>query len=166
MVDDTPLIAETRSNKKQGHRVFCCCDSRKAAILVSLVALVLMILALIGAALDTTPTDVWTWVSLSVSILFYLLVIWGAIRYHRCAVAISLIWEIVAIVLLCIGTAQYDWKSVTAEEKQNGAITVAVILAWRLIVVYANGTFLYEVGKGIMSHETHSRERYSCCCNV
>ena len=83
--------------KTKGHRVFCCCDSRKATIMVSLVALVLNILALISRA-TVKPVDGWGIAAYSVSILFYFLVIWGTIRYHRCAVIISLIWQIVAVV--------------------------------------------------------------------
>ena len=85
------------SKKTKGHRVFCCCDSRKATIMVSLVALVLNILALINKA-TVKPVDGWGIAAYSVSVLFYFLVIWGTIRYHRCAVIISLIWQIVAVV--------------------------------------------------------------------
>ena len=65
--------------------------------MVSLVALVLNILALINKA-TVKPVDGWGIAAYSVSILFYFLVIWGTIRYHRCAVIISLIWQIVAVV--------------------------------------------------------------------
>ena len=85
------------TKKTKGHRVFCCCDSRKATIMVSLVALVLNILALIGRA-TVKPVDGWGIAAYSISVLFYFLVIWGTIRYHRCAVIISLIWQIVAVV--------------------------------------------------------------------
>eukprot|EP01083_Nonionella_stella_P038205 103957_1 len=116
MTDSTPLIPE-QSNKKQGHRVLCCCDSRKAAILVSLVALVLSVLALIGAAMAGNPNAVTIAVT-SVSILFYFLVVWGAIRYHRCACILSLIWEIAAVVLIIIGAAATDWSSMSDEDKE------------------------------------------------
>ena len=91
------ILYHTLSKKTKGHRVFCCCDSRKATIMVSLVALVLNILALISRA-TVKPVDGWGIAAYSVSILFYFLVIWGTIRYHRCAVIISLIWQIVAVV--------------------------------------------------------------------
>ena len=169
MVDSTPLISEnSNKNRKQGHRVLCCCDSRKATIFLSLVALVLSIMALVGAVMpnEGVPENAWSIATFSISIFFYLLVIWGAIRYHRCAVIVSIIWEIAALVMIIIGTVQYDWSSVSSSEKQSGAIALAILMAWRLLVIYAEGTFVYEVNKGIMSHETHSREKYSCCCNV
>lgn len=167
MVDDTPLIAE-KSRKKQGHRVLCCCDSRKAAVLVSLVALVFSILALVGAAIPSTdvPVNTWSIVTFSLSILFYMLVIWGAIRYHRCAVFTSLLWDATSFVILIIGMVTYNWDSLKEDERIQSIAAMSIILVWRLLTIYANSTFLYEVGKGIMSPENHSRERYSCCCNV
>jgi len=167
MVDDTPLIAQTSSNKKQGHRVLCCCDSRKGAIFVGLASVILMIITLIGyTASSSGPTDAWTIANLSISILFYLLVIWGAIRYHTCAVLVSLIWEVVALVLIIIGTATYDWDSVSGQQKEEDIAAVAILMAWRVLVIYVNSTFLREVNSGVMSERTHSREKYSCCCNV
>ncbi|KAL7544458.1 hypothetical protein ACHAWF_007838 [Thalassiosira exigua] len=164
MADETPLIG-TESKGKQGHRVLCCCDSRKAVILVSLVALVLMILGLIGVIKDHTGNS-WTIASLSISIAFYLLVIWGAIRFHRCAVLCSFIWEIVAMVFMIIGAATYNWSLVSGQEKESAIAAVVIILLWRMLVLYSLATFLREVRNGIMSPETHKRERYSCCCNV
>ena len=162
MTDSTPLVQQ-QNNKKQGHRVFCCCDSRKATILVSLVALILNIIFL---AYPGNANSVWAIVVYSISILFYLLVIFGAIRYHRCAVIISLIWQLVAVVLIIIGTIQFDWSSVSGDTKTQDIIAVTVALIWYLVVIYSLGTFVREVSNGIMSPATHSREKYACCCNV
>ena len=164
MTDSTPLVQQ--NNKKQGHRVFCCCDSRKATILVSLVALILNIIFLIGYATGNHANSVWAIVVYSISIAFYLLVIFGAIRYHRCAVIISLIWQLVAVVLIIIGTIQFDWSSVSGDTKTQDIIAVTVALIWYLVVIYSLGTFVREVSNGIMSPATHSREKYACCCNV
>jgi O-antigen/teichoic acid export membrane protein len=165
MTDSTPLVQQ-QNNKKLGHRVFCCCDSRKATILVSLVALILNIIFLIGYATGNHANSIWAIVVYSISILFYLLVIFGAIRYHRCAVIISLIWQLVAVVLIIIGTIQFDWSSVSGDTKTQDIIAVTVALIWYLVVIYSLGTFVREVSNGIMSPATHSREKYACCCNV
>ena len=149
---------------KLGHRVFCCCDSRKATILVSLVALVLSILAIISYSLK--PINGWGIAVSCISTLFYILVIWGALRYHRCAVILSLIWQLVALVLKVIGTARYDWGALQGDDKTAAIIAVAVIMTWDVVVIYCLGTFVSEVSRGIMTKETHSREKYSCCCNV
>ena len=124
MTDSTPLVQQ--NNKKQGHRVFCCCDSRKATILVSLVALILNIIFLSCSI----SNSIWAIVVYSISIAFYLLVIFGAIRYHRCAVIVSLIWQLVAVVLIIIGTIQFDWSSVSGDTKTQDIIAVTVALIW------------------------------------
>lgn len=167
MTDSTPLISE-QSHKKRGHRVLCCCDSRKATILVSLVALVVYILALVGVAWpgDGVPVNGWVIAVYAISILFYFLVIWGAIRFHRCACVLCLIWEIVAIALSITGMAFFDWSTITSSEKEGVIAFFSIMLAWRVLVVYSLGTFVSEVGSGIMSAETRRREQYSCCCNV
>ena len=150
---------------KLGHRVFCCCDSRKATILVSLVALVLSILAIISYSIQK-PTNGWGIAVSCISTLFYILVIWGALRYHRCAVILSLIWQLVALVLKVVGTARYDWGALQGDDKTAAIVAVAVIMTWDVVVIYCLGTFASEVSRGIMTKETHSREKYSCCCNV
>mmetsp|Transcript_27038 Transcript_27038/g.56324 ORF Transcript_27038/g.56324 Transcript_27038/m.56324 type:complete len:168 (+) Transcript_27038:187-690(+) len=167
MVDSTPLISGG-SNKKQGHRVLCCCDSRKATIFVATPALVLSIIALVSVAIDgqSLSNNAWTIATFSLSILFYILVIWGAIRYHSGAVIVSVLWEIASIVLLIITAVQYPWSSLNEQDKQDGAWILGVQFAWRLLVIYAEGTFVSELSRGIMSAATHSREKYSCCCNV
>ena len=147
-------------------QVFCCCDSRKATVLVSLVALILSILGLINITAGSATADAWSITQYSVSILFYVLVIWGAIRYHRCAVIVSLIWQTAWFVLVIIGLAMSDWSTVSEEEKNANIIGAAVGLIWYLVVIYSLGTFVREVSNGTMSPATHSREKYSCCCNV
>ncbi len=169
MVDSTPLIAEARSKKKMGHRVLCCCDSRKATIFISFGALLLSILSLVLMAVPESGVENTGWQSIvvpSVSIFFYLMVIWGAIRFHRCAVTLCLIWEITALAFLCWGAAVTSWESLTGEEKNAMIGVYAISIAWRAFVIYAMGIFVSEVSNGIMSYETIGREKYSCCCNV
>merc|ERR1711862_659817 len=148
--------------------VLCCCDSRKATIIFSLVALVLNILALIQTVSNEGPVEqnAWTIAAYSVSILFYILVVCGAIRYHRCMVFISLVWVITSMVFVIIGAVGYDWDSLSGNDKDIGIVALSIVLAWDLLVVYSLGSFIMEVGSGVMSPETHSREKYSCCCNV
>jgi len=109
MVDSTPLIAEgARPEKKMGHRVLFCCDSRKATIIISFGALLLSILSLVLMAVPESGVENTGWASIvvpSVSIFFYLMVIWGALHFHRCVVTICLVWEIVALVLICLVAA-------------------------------------------------------------
>jgi hypothetical protein len=170
MVDSTPLIAEARPQGKMGHRVLCCCDSRKATIFISIGALAMTITSLVLMAVPGSGVENTGWDSIiipSIDIVFYLLVIWGAIRFHRCAVTICLIWEIIALILICVSAGLLDWSSIATEQEKYAAIwLIGVSIAWKTFVIYAMGTFVSEVSSGIMSHETIDREKYSCCCNV
>ena len=104
--------------------------------------------------------------SYAISILFYLLVICGAIRYHTCACLVSMVWVLFSLGVNIYFAAATNWDAYTQDEKNANILAVSVILAWQVFVIYALGTFIHEVNKGIMSPETHSREKYSCCCNV
>ncbi len=162
MVDSTPLIPDSRG-KKQGHRVLCLCDSRKAVMIINLLALVLVIGGIIAAAVDDTlKSDVATIVGYCVDILFYLIVMFSALQFHRFAVIVAIIWTVASIV----------WTSVIliidreklAEETSNQLdviIFFAVYYVIHLFVIYVEWIYVSEVGKGIMSRETHSREKYS-----
>ena len=104
--------------------------------------------------------------SFAIGILFYLLVICGAIRYHTCACILSMIWIIFSLCMNIYVAATTDWNDYTQDEKKVNVIAISVVIVWQVFVIYALGTFIHEVHKGIMSPETHSREKYSCCCNV
>ena len=142
----------------------------KATLMLAFIALLGSIAGLVGVLVGNLTweglSQAWPITLYSVSIAFYLLVMWGAIRFHRCAVALSVAWEIVALVLLCLATAEYNWSGLSEEDKIGYGVFVTVAMIWRLVVIYAESTFLSEIGKGIMSPQTHSREKYSCCCNV
>ncbi len=79
-----------------------------------------------------------------------------------------MIWELVAIALLIAVAAMFDWASVSEDQNEKAGLIslLAVAVAWRLLVVYSYFSFVSEVSSGIMSPETHDREKYSCCCNV
>ena len=51
-------------------------------------------------------------------------------------------------------------------QKNADIAAVTVGLIWSLVVLYSLGTFVREVSSGVMSPANHSREKYSCCCNV
>ncbi|KAL3807007.1 hypothetical protein ACHAXA_010483 [Cyclostephanos tholiformis] len=171
MVDSTPLIDEALpSQGKMGHRVLCCCDSRKAVIILSTVAIVTNIAVLVLSAVPGSGVVIEGWWSIAISItsiVFYTFVIGGAIKYHRCAVTICLIWEMISLALVILAFAFTDWGSSAEDDEKYSTIgTFAWEIIIRVFAIYAFGTFLREVKSGIMSPETHGREKYSCCCNV
>ncbi len=172
MIDPSPLIAAEHGIKqtKQGHRVLFCCDSRKAVLLFSLLSLLLNAFGILTITLFGVPFTVIQCVMNSLTIAFCLLVLFGAITYHRCAVILAVIWELVAIALSISLAVLFDWASVSGPDQHSDKVgiilTVTILLAWRLLVVYLYFSFAREVSSGIMNSATYDREKYSCCCNV
>ena len=167
MVDSTPLIPSNQG-KKQGHRVLCCCDSRKATVLINLIGLGLIIAGLITAAVNKTlDSSIYAIVAYCISILFYFIVMCSALQFHRCAVIVAIIWTVIQIVLMSVGLVmnkQQLAEEVSNESKSNQSATITYFVVWYVIhvfIIYAEGVYVSEVGKGIMSRQTHSREKYS-----
>jgi hypothetical protein len=170
MADRSPLI-DAKMATKQGHRVLCLFDSRKATLIVNFIALALLILNFVFGALNTpldvkSKPDIFIIVVFAISVLFYGVVIIGACSFRQCAVFTAGIWEIIAFVLNIIWIATYNWNTLTDTDRKSAIITVTVLLVWRLLCIYADFTFVHEVRKGIMTRETRAREAYFCCCNV
>mmetsp|Transcript_5542 Transcript_5542/g.7774 ORF Transcript_5542/g.7774 Transcript_5542/m.7774 type:complete len:170 (+) Transcript_5542:113-622(+) len=169
MTDSTPLINDSRQKQgKLGHRVLCCCDSRKAVILINLFALVLIVAGLIAAAVNNTfDSDTSAIIGYVISVLFYLIVMFSALQYHRCAVIVAIIWNLIVIVWTSVGLVMERETLFAKNQNQTDIIIYfTVFYVIHVFVIYAEWVYVSEVGKGIMSRETHSREKYSCCCNV
>jgi len=167
-MDQSPLLdldGRRKKQAKQGHRVLCLFDSRKAAIIVNVIALALYIIFFVLAAI-IMPPNVWMIVFFTISVLFYVTVIVGACSFRHCAVLTALIWEVIVLVLNIIWVSTFDWNAVHDSNRTNTIIAVTVLFVWRLLVLYADGTFVHETRKGIMTKDTRSREAYFCCCNV
>ena len=161
MVDSTPLIPASQ-HKKQGHRVLCCCDSRKAVIMINLVALAFYIAAIVINALNgTLSNDVVSIIFMCITILFYFTVICSAIQFHRCAVVVAIIWMLFTIVWNIVSLIMNRDEIQKTENPQATIISVVIVLIIQAFVIYAEGVYVHEVGKGIMSRETHDREKYS-----
>ena len=162
MVDSTPLIPDSRRGKKQGHRVLCCCDSRKAVILINLIGLLLVVAGLIaGGVQGTLDGSIANIIAYCITILFYFIVMCSALQFHRCAVIVAMIWEIVAIVWLSVELI-LSRETLASQPNQEGLIIYLVVFyVIRVFIIYAEWVYVSEVGKGIMSRETHDREKYS-----
>lgn len=163
--DQSPLI-DAQKEGKQGHRVLCLFDSRKATLIINLITLALLILSFVFFALYVAKPDIYVIIVFCISIILFLSAIIGACSYRACAVSVALIWEIIALVLNIIWVATYDWSAVPQENLTKPIASWAVLLAWRVLAIYADITFVHEVRKGIMTRETRAREAYFCCCNV
>lgn len=163
--DQSPLI-DAQKEGKQGHRVLCLFDSRKATLIINLITLALLILNFVLFAVYVAKPDIYVIIVFCISTILFLSAIIGACSYRACAVSVALIWEIIALVLNIIWVATYDWSAAPQENQTKVIASFSVLLAWRVLAIYADITFVHEVRKGIMTRETRAREAYFCCCNV
>jgi uncharacterized membrane protein len=107
------------------------------------------------------------WVTVTgsaLSVLFYFLVVWAAISYHRCAVIVSLMWQFVAFCFLIAGlslaiTRDDDNEAFEEISKTATIISISIAITIKLVIMYAYSAFISEVGSGVMSPETHDREK-------
>jgi cytochrome bd-type quinol oxidase subunit 2 len=147
------------STEKQGHRVLCCCDSRKAVLIISGVALIEAITNLVIALRTGALAQHWLAV---ISVFFYFLVLWAAINYHRGIVIVSLLllWQLVAfcvlIAELSMAITRDDDNEAFEEMSKSATITAITIgILVKLVIIYVYGAFISEVGSDVMSPETH-----------
>ena len=163
MVDSTPLIP---SDKKQGHRVLCCCDSRKAVIIINMLALAWIIYVIIlGAVQGTLSADIVQIVFYALAILFPIIVMCSAIQFHRCAVIIAIIFQVIAVVLHIIALiglgASGELAKLAGDARNTFIVSNVIWFIIYLVVLYSEIVYVREVKHGIMSRQNHARERYS-----
>lgn len=174
------------AEEKQGSKCCgCCCDFRRAVMVMGIIGLVFaainLILYVTGAAIvgslstscdDDLYSDLCSEVTVAgtyslavvavicaVQVLFYIFQIVAAIKYNVCMLAtvivVNLVWFVLAIVQVFRGPAQTTGNIV-------GSIVFYVIFI--ALEIYPTAGLLKEIKAGTMSKETYPREAYSCCC--
>lgn len=135
-------------------------------MIISGVALIESIANLVVAIRAGAIAQHWLTVTgASLSVFFYFLVVWAAIKYHRCAVIVSLMWQFVAFCFLIAGLSlaitHGDEIDEALGESSKTATIVAILIGIivKLVIMYAYTAFISEVGSGVMSPETHDREK-------
>jgi hypothetical protein len=132
---------DVASNEKRGHMCcHCCCDTRRAVVIVNVVCLHLMAIDLF--VVEHAGLVVLTLVMMLCSILGIV----GALRYNRYLVGAALLPHFVDIISMLI-QPEYLWG-----------------LPITLLLIYPHVVFIKEVHDGIMTKETYAREQASCCC--
>lgn len=158
-VEVTPLTR--RSHRFCG----CCCDTRRATIVVNIISLVFTCIFLLGVGTFTSDSfassfdddnvkkemevfadNAWvTYLSLGASFVFYSLGIYGAVKYNTVMVLVAAAWY-------CLQVVFSIWSL---------DITGAILPC---LFVYPHIVFYNEVKQGIMSEANYPNEQYSCCC--
>ena len=164
MVDSTPLIPDGKDEEeKQGHKVLCCFDSRKAVLIFSAIALVFTI-AIFTDAATSGKADAGRIINFIVNIIVFIVAMVGAFTFGIQGVVAGIVMAIANIIWFAVYLVRNrEWLAQNQGTEEGTAYIVIVAIAYLvfLLMIYANSVYVYEVRKGIMSKETHSREKYS-----
>lgn len=143
----------------------CCCDTRRATVIVNIINVVFSILTLAGigvftsdgfasqfdddavkAELAIASSNAWAaYLVACLSIVCGGLGIYGAKEYKGWMVLISGVWHCVCIILSIV----------------TGGISSAIMSGF---FAYPHFMFYQEMKKGIMTEENYPNEMHSCCC--
>lgn len=170
---------------KQGSKCCgCCCDFRRAVIVMGIIGLVFSAINLIlyatGAAVvgslssscdDDVYSDLCSEVTVAgtyslavvavicaLQVLFYIFQIVAAIKYNVCMLATVIVVNLVWFVL---GVIQVSRSGVSTGNIVGYIIFYIIFVG---LEIYPTAGLLKEIKAGTMSKETYPREAYSCCC--
>jgi hypothetical protein len=122
----------------------CCCDTRRAVIIIKAVYSFLIVLDLVfGSKLVVKE---------GLDVLFLLCTVcgtMGAIRYQRYLIGVAVLPHAIDFVMVAVYPIQMWWM-------------IPILAA----LVYPHVMLIQEINDGIMSKETYDREKASCCCVV
>jgi hypothetical protein len=175
--------------EKQGQKCLgCCCDMRRAVIIISIMYLsfsTISLVFLLGfeslrmATKDAFDDDVLLEtiehgyfvqsIFVGIGVVASMCSLVGAIQYNIYLVAINIVWLITEyIATVVIEMLAY----LEIEESYAGTQNIRMPWAsWVISAIIISAFFIYpmvrfirEINLGVMSRETYPREEFSCCC--
>lgn len=178
---------EAPKERQAGKCCGCCCDFRRAVIIINGLLCVGSIISLITEIvikpednlqyhgvdddavlqeLDQTKTPMIILAALG--ILFHPIPLWGALKYEVRAVAFGCVWFVSQFVATSVieFIAVSNASDVAKEGESLGSPIPSMIgsLVGTSLYVYAHAMLVREIKQGIMTEATYEREKYSCCC--
>lgn len=162
----------------------CCCDYRRAVIVLAIITIVLGVAGIIGtvassAFINTLPVDDDDLVDIirksnqinaiftGIGIVAAICALLGAMKYNIGLVAVNIVWLVLSFIATTVVTvlAYKDLDEQYEEENiQTPYPSFIVGAIFTALFVYPHVGFVTEVKSGIMSEETYPREEFSCCC--
>ncbi|CAB9528436.1 expressed unknown protein [Seminavis robusta] len=165
----------------------CCCDFRRAVIILDSCLMVLSVLGLIFLALpsdvseqryqqlgidDDQVADVLmemttiTQIISGCGVVALAVPVFGAMKYNTGMVAFGIAWFVITYVAQVAIEVVYTGKANDVGQKSFSQpfinwIVSAIISA---LFVYPHVGLISEINQGIMSQATYPREAFSCCC--
>ena len=181
-----PVDIPMHSQTKQGSKCCgCCCDYRRAVIIVNAVLIVIGIISVIVYSQGSSATQNVDWdddslddvvedayrqgaILAGVGLFASFVAIVGASRYNIHMVGFNILYMIASFIALIALTIQ---AFNTLEEDYNGDEEIRLPIGQFIIqglflclFIYPHVGFIFEVKAGILSAETYPREESSCCC--
>lgn len=172
--------------EKQGAKCCgCCCDYRRAVIVIAIVNICLALGSIIVSLVAASPSvatqfDDDTLLEIlndsartqaifsGVSMFCSICALVGANKYNIPLVAIATLWYVGAFIASTITNLQATDEVNTQADDDFTSIsfipTIVIDAIVTCIFMYPYIGFMYEVKTGIMSYETYPREEFSCCC--
>ena len=142
--------ATDNEGKLGGKCCGCCCDYRRAVIIVNAVGIALGLLGLV-LSFGLSGSG---FIFVILDIIFSIVAIVGAIQYNVIMVGLTVAWLVIqfvhtVVVVIIVGGTVLD-------------IVLSVVIT--ALFIYPHVGFIREVKSGVMSRETYPREEFSCCC--
>ena len=176
--------------EKQGSKCCgCCCDFRRAVIILAIIFIIFNILSLTaslsafaipGSVIGVDDDEVLEFMDermkygailSGIGLFSSIVALVGAKQYNVTLVGFHIMWILVELVISIILNinAIKEANIVFADDEDYveqypsivGYIIEGIVA---LLFVYPHVGFIHEVRAGIMSKETYPREVYSCCC--
>lgn len=147
----------------------CCCDTRRAVIVINIISMSFAFLALLSLTLLTTNADFasqldddevqvfmdemdGTSIGLSIGVVVLGILcnacgIFGAYKFHRISIIVASIWFVVEMIRACVYFDMF------------GIVMAGFFL-------YPHIVFYQELSSGLMTQESYPNERQCCECCV
>ena len=188
MTGVTPIpapLAMHMQAKKGSKCCGCCCDFRRAVIIVNVINLVLGVIGLVvyvGGSLTSKTVPInddairhvyidaerQSAIIIGVGLFFTILGLMGGVKFSIALVAANILWLFVQFItntilsVEAIKTIMKEYTGTATIRQPIGTYIVSGIVM--LLFVYPHAGFISEIKSGIMSKETYPREEFSCCC--
>lgn len=143
MVDSTFLIPDGKDDEeKQGHKVLCCCDSRKAVLIFNSITLVVVIAFFINGAM-IRQLGARTILKFIADVVVGIAVIVSALTFGLRGVTAGISLAVIEIIWLTVDVAMGKVSLQDPEEAAGSIAYVVIIYLLRLLILYMQTQFTY-----------------------
>lgn len=185
-------VATDVTEGKQGDKCCgCCCDYRRAVIVLAIIGIVyytvIAVLAAIGTSWagsfigvfddDSVNSDIiegtiYAGIAAGITALaalFSVFKLCAALKFNVCMLITTLVVDLITLAF-SIGDAFYTETQdiYTGEPRplnsRERAFSIILSCVFAGLFMYPTAGLIVEIKKGIMSETTYPREAYSCCC--